>query len=444
MAGHEAFRSIPNKDSHLPWWKNDGLFRLNLLLCCIFLTQYLNGYDANLVGGFQAMSAWKTSLGYPDSSKIGLLNTAPYLVGLVTAPFAAWIADKWGRKWCIQYASVTNLVGTAIGCAAGAGGSSTDGYAMFMVSRIIIGSGLAFSLMCSPIMLQELPHPKHRTWMAGFFDVAFICGNFTAAWLGCSHLTNNWSWSALSILIHIGPALVSIFVITYVPESPRWLIKKGRDNEAKAFFAKYHANGAEDDELAAFEYAEVHEAIRMETETKQDSWKVIFSSRSNRHRLGCVILIATCQNLSGTGNISYFRFPLVLKIVGITNTVTLTGLNAGSTSFSFVMAMFGLWLTQRINRRPQLLGAWLAVLLANIGLTTCLAMYTKTGNKGASIAAVAFMWLYNGAFFVACGSIFFSYPAEVLHYSMRGKGMMIWTITAKCLGVFSSYTNPVA
>ncbi|KAF9048034.1 general substrate transporter [Hymenopellis radicata] len=442
LSGHEAFRSIPNKDSHLPWWKNDGLFRLNLLLCCIFLAQFLNGYDAVLVSGFQAMSAWKTTMGNPDSSKIGLLNAATYLTGMVTAPFAALIADKWGRKWCIRYSSVTNLVGTAIGCATGAGG--TDGYAMFMVSRIIIGSGLAFAVMCSPIMLQELPHPKHRTWMAGFFDVAFICGNFTAAWVnfGSSYLTNNWSWR-IPYLIHIGPALVMIFLITYVPESPRWLIKKGRDSEAKAFFTKYHANGAEDDELAAFEYAEVQAAIRMETETKQDSWKVIFSSRSSRHRLGCVILIAICQNLSGTAIISYY-YTQILSLVGITDTVTSTGINAGLTSFTFVMAMFGLWLTQRVNRRPQLLGTWLAVLLANIGLTACTAMYTKTGNKGAGIAAVAFVWLYNGAFFVSCGSIFFSYPAEVLHYSMRGKGMMIWMITAKCLSVFSSYTNPVA
>lgn len=108
------------------------------------------------------------------------------------------------------------------------------------------------------------------------------------------------------------------------------------------------------------------------------------------------------------------------------------------------MAMFGLWLTQRINRRPQLFGTWVGVLLANIGLTACTAMYTKTGSQGAGIAAVAFVWLYNGAFFVSCGSIFFSYPAEVLHYSMRGKGMMVWMITAKCLSVFSAYTNPVA
>ncbi|KAK0488959.1 major facilitator superfamily domain-containing protein [Armillaria novae-zelandiae] len=401
LAGAEAFRSIPNHGSHLTWWTNDGLRQLNLLLGTIFLAQFLNGYDASLVSGFQSMKPWLKNLGNPDSDHIGLLNAATYLAGLCTAPFAAFIADRWGRKWCIRYSSVTNLIGTAIGAAAGSGG--TNGYAMFIMSRIIIGSGLAFALMCSPIMLQELPHPKHRTWMAGFFDVAFIIGNFVAAWVnfGCSHLTNNWAWR-IPYLIHIGPALIMIVLISYVPESPRWLIKN-------------------DDELVAFEYAEIQEALRMERETKQDTWK----------------------NLSGTAIISYY-YTSILKLVGITDTVTQTGINAGLTSFTFLMALFGLWLTQRVKRRPQLLGTWFAVLCANIGLTVCTAEYTKTKNKGAGIGAVVFVWLYNGAFFVSCGPIFFSYPAEVLHYSMRGKGMMVWAMTAKCLSVFSAYTNPVA
>jgi MFS transporter, SP family, sugar:H+ symporter len=63
------------------------------------------------------------------------------------------------------------------------------------------------------------------------------------------------------------------------------------------------------------------------------------------------------------------------------------------------MALFGLWLTQRVNRRPQLLGTWVGVLCANIGLIVCTAIYTKDGNTGAGIGAVVFVWLYNGAFF---------------------------------------------
>ena len=268
-----------------------------------------------------------------------------------------------------------------------------------------------------------------------------------------------------------------MILINWVPESPRWLsefsirrhkvncadrhpVNKGREDEARALFVKYHANGYENDELVEFEMAEVKEAIVHEKTYKQDSWKSIISNKSSRHRVGCVMLIAICQNLSGTAIIAYYytsseqsflvflssraHISPVLKLVGITDTPTQTGINAGLTSFTVLMALFGLWLTQRVRRRPQLLSTWAAVILANIGLIVCTAEYTKTGKTGAGIGAVVFVWLYNGAFFVSCGSIFFSYPAEVLHYSIRAKGMMVWTITAKCLSVFSAYTNPVA
>lgn len=126
----------------------------------------------------------------------------------------------------------------------------------------------------------------------------------------------------------------------------------------------------------------------------------------------------TSESCSDPTEIACSRFLPVLKLVGITNTVVQTGINAGLTSvreqlrrdalstdddfydqFTVVTAMFGLWLTQHINRRTQLLGTWVAVLCANIGLTVCTAMYVKTGNTGAGIGAVVFVWLYNGAFF---------------------------------------------
>ncbi|KAH9938966.1 general substrate transporter [Epithele typhae] len=440
LHGNEAFRSVPNKDSHLV-----RLLQLNLLLTTIFVAQFLNGYDSSLISGFQSMPSWplKVPAGHKQSSSnIGLLNAAGYLTGMFTAPFAAYIADRWGRKWCIRYSSLANLIGTALGCIAGAGG--VNGYAVFMVSRIIIGSGLTFAVMCSPIMLQELPHPKHRTILAGAFDIAFIGGNFVASWVlfGCGHLKNNWAWR-VPYLIHIPFALIMIVLITFVPESPRWLIRKGREDEAKLFFIKYHSNGVED-EFVHFELDEVHDALRVELETKQDTWSVILSSRNSLHRLACAVLIAVCQNLSGTAIIAYCKSATVLGLVGITDTVTVTGINAGLTTFTCGAALLGLYLTQVINRRPQLFGTWIAVLLANIGLISATAMYEKTGSSRAGIAAVAMVWLYNGSFFISCGSIFFSYPAEVLHYSMRSKGMMVWTLTAKSLSVFSAYTNPVA
>lgn len=119
-------------------------------------------------------------MGHPSASAIGLLNAAVCKVkssylrfvqllrpcfhfsidisGLVTAPFARYVSDHYGRRYCIVYTAITNLIGTVLGCVAGEGRS--NGYGLFIASRIICGSGIAFALMVSPILLQELPHPR--------------------------------------------------------------------------------------------------------------------------------------------------------------------------------------------------------------------------------------------------------------------------------------------
>ena len=78
VAGMETFRSVPNHDSHLvgfrvcflstsgntdaplqTWWQNKGLRELNLLLLCVFVAQFLNGFDSALLSSFQSMASWK-------------------------------------------------------------------------------------------------------------------------------------------------------------------------------------------------------------------------------------------------------------------------------------------------------------------------------------------------------------------------------------------------
>ncbi|KAI5476526.1 general substrate transporter [Pseudohyphozyma bogoriensis] len=426
---NEEFAKLQNNGSDLPWYKNKGLLQLNACLSAVFVAQALNGYDGSLVSGFQALTPWREALDYPSSSAIGLLNAAVYLAGLVTSPFAAYAADRFGRRWCILYMSITNLIGTVLGCAAGTGSSS--GYGMFIVSRIFCGSGV-------------LPHPKQRTKFAGFFDVSFIMGQFLAGWIifGTSGIKSNWSWR-IPYIIHIPFATFMLFAVLVVPESPRWLMSKGRHEEARDFLLKYHANGATSDELVDFQMQEIQDQLDYEATHKGATWGVVFGTKGNRHRIACVVLIACCQNLSGTAIISYY-YTSILKLVGITKTAQTTGINAGLTTWTFFVAVFALWLTQRINRRPQLAISWIGTLCANIGLIVSSAHYAKHKDASSGIAAVFFVWMYNASFFIACGPLFFSYQAEILTYSIRAKGMMIWQMTVKCLSVFNAYANSVA
>ena len=306
-----------------------------------------------------------------------------------------------------MYTAVANLIGTVLGCVAGEG--NTSGYGLFIASRIICGSGIAFALMVSPILLQELPHPRQRTKMAGFFDCAFIMGNFMAAWVifGTSKITTNWAWR-LPYLIHLPFALFLLVAVAFVPESPRWLMTHGRMEEAKAFLLKYHANGATQDSMVDFELEEIQAQLQYEYANKGATWGVLFSTPGNRHRIACVILIACCQNLSGTAIIAYY-YTGILKLVGITAAGQVTGINAGLTSFTFVIAVLALWLTQRIKRRQQLAISWTGTLCANVWLVVASALYARNHSTAAGIAAVVAVWFYskyNGPIVASSGPLY--------------------------------------
>ena len=94
-------------------------------------------------------------------------------------------------------------------------------------------------------------------------------------------------------------AFYILIAVQFVPETPRFLIDKNREDEALNFLVRYHGNGDSEDPLVLFEFAEMKEAIRKEKEAKSESWSVILRGRANRHRLGLAALMTFLTNMSG-------------------------------------------------------------------------------------------------------------------------------------------------
>ncbi|GAA5896071.1 hypothetical protein JCM6882_005603 [Rhodosporidiobolus microsporus] len=424
-----------------PWWKNRGLVALNLAIVTIFVTQANNGYDSALISSYQAFKPWREDLNNPSASRIGFLNLISYCCGFATAPIAAWASDYFGRRLCIRYATITMVIGSVMGVCAGEGSASP--YGLFLGSRAIIGSGLAFGVIISPILLQELPHPSQRQTLAASFNTFYILGSIVAAWtcFGTGTLTTSWSWR-IPYIVQIGPAVFALIAVTFIPESPRFHMGRGDEQKALEFLIKYHGNG-EHTELVTFEFQEMKETIAKEKEMQQYGWSILWATPANRRRIALVLWIGFCQTLSGQAIITFY-YTSILKLVGLTDTRQVTGINGGLQIYNWLASLLGTYLVPRVPRRKLLLTAWTGVLLSNIWLIVASALYAQNGSKAAGIAAVAAVWMYDFWFNLVCGPLFFSYTAEILPFSMRAKGMMANALLTKSASIFNSYVNSVA
>lgn len=267
-------------------------------------------------------------------------------------------------------------------------------------------------------------------------------GSIIASWLtfGTGHLTTNWSWRIPSTVQSIIPLLL-LLASPWMPESPRWLYAHHQPDQARAVITTYHANNDPTSALVAHEMDELaatilHTAI-------SPSPLVFLRSPANRNRLVIILTVSLGTLWTGQGIITYYFSPM-LDAVGITSTNTQTGINGGMAVWNLLCSLTGVALADRIGRRPLWLASFAGMAAINIPMTVSSALYTKNSSAAAAYTAVVCMFLFNGAFNLACNPLLYSYTPEVLPFWLRSQGMAVQTWSSQVGLLVNQYVNPIA
>lgn len=118
-------------------------------------------------------------------------------------------------------------------------------------------------------------------------------------------MTNNWAWR-IPTIVQLAPSVIQICAIYFVPESPRYLLNKGKDEQALHILAKVHANGNMDDEMVQCEFVEIRDTLKLEREVESNGWSELIRTKGNRHRLLIMITAGIFSQWSGNGLVSYY------------------------------------------------------------------------------------------------------------------------------------------
>ncbi|KAF8897982.1 general substrate transporter [Mucidula mucida] len=410
------------------WYNNRRILALNGWIVLLLVTASTNGYDGSMMNGLQSLTQWADYFGHPTGGKLGLLNAIQNIGALAAYPFAPYISDGIGRRPTVALGAAIMVVATVIQTA-------SQSVGMFIGARFLIGFGLTFAVS----------YPTHRAPLTSAYNSLWYSGSIIAAWttFGTFKIHNTWAWRVPSALQAL-PSVFQVLLVWFAPESPRWLISKGREEEALKTLAYYHADGNQDDPLVRFEFNEIKAALEFDRNVAANvGWKALIQTPGNRKRMNIIVAIAFFSQWSGNGIASYY-LNKVLKDIGIPNPTTQLLINGILQIWNLAWALVASSLVNKLGRRLMFLTSAVGMFVFFSCQTICFAVFSETGKKGSAYALIAFIFLFFAAYDIAFTPLIVTYTVEIMPFALRAKGLNVFNFTISVALIFNQYVNPIA
>ncbi|WP_448501660.1 sugar porter family MFS transporter [Sphingomonas sp.] len=382
---------------------------------------FMFGYDSGVINGTQ--DGLEAAF---DLSELGTgLNVGAILIGCAAGAFSAGrLADVIGRRKVMMLSAVLFLVSALL---AGFAGSS----AVFIVARIVGGLGVGAASVLSPAYISEVTPAAIRGRLSSIQQIMIITGltgafvaNWALAQLAGGSTAEFWygfpAWRWMFWMQAI-PAIVYFLALLTIPESPRFLVSKGRDGEAEAVLIKLlgHDEGRR-------KVAEIRASL---SDDHRPRLSDLVSKATGKVRpiVYVGIGLAVFQQLVGI-NVVFYYGAVLWQSVGFSEGDALL-INIGSGTLSILACLATVLLIDRIGRKPLLLvgSAGMAVTLATVAFAFSNAV---TGAGGAvslpgnwGVIALVAANLYVIFFNLSWGPVMWVMLGEMFPNQIRGSAL---------------------
>jgi SP family sugar:H+ symporter-like MFS transporter len=378
---------------------------------------FMFGYDSGVINGTQDGLEKAFHL-----SKLGTgFNVGAMLLGCAVGAFVAGrLSDLIGRRSVMMIAAGLFVISAL---AAGAAESS----ALFILARILGGFGVGAASILAPAYISEVAPAGMRgrltstnqimiitgltgAFLANYLLAATAGGSTSAFWLGLPA----WRWM---FWVQVVPAGVFLVALLMIPESPRYLVAKGRDDKAHAVLSRLFGSAQarrKADEIRASLAADHH----------RPSFKDLIDKTTGRIRpiVWTGIGLAAFQQLVGI-NVVFYYGAVLWQSVGFSENDALK-INVLTGGFSIAACAVAILLVDRIGRKPLLLigSVGMAVTLGVMAIAFATGMpLSRTAGIAALIAANAYVVFFN----LSWGPIMWVLLGEMFPNQIRGSGLAI-------------------
>ncbi|PGH10525.1 hypothetical protein AJ79_05453 [Helicocarpus griseus UAMH5409] len=424
------------------WKKEPHLRKLYALCAVLMIASATTGYDGTLLNVSQQINAWDSFFRPEIGSRhlLGIMVNMFNIGSIISFLLTPYLADNFGRKTAI-------IIGCSFMIVGGLLTAFAKNYNMYISGRIIIGFGNSFAQMCAPMLLTEICHPQHRGPVTAIYNCLWNVGAFFVVCIGwgTSSVQSEWAWRSVT-LFQVVPSIIQLSFIWFVPESPRYLISKDRNEEALEILAEYHGGGDENNATVQFEYQEITQTINLEKSLgTQSSYLDFVRTGGNRWRLAIIVSLGIISQYSGNAIFSNY-LNAVLIGAGITDQNQKLGISTGKILLDCIVTITAATQVDRVGRRPLFLTAIFGMVGSCVCWTLTAAIFEKSASQNvtAGYAQLIFIFLFGVFYDIGFSGLLVSYALEVLPFKLRAKGMMIMNITIQATLALSNQTNMIA
>lgn len=380
----------------------------------------LFGYDTGVIAG--ALLYINKDLELTPTLQ-GVVVSSLLVGAMVGAIVAGPLADAIGRRRLVLIAAVTFIVG-AIGSAL------APSAGVLILFRVVLGLAVGAASVIVPLYLAELAPTNIRGAIASLNQLMIVTGILVAYIVNLS-LAASGGWR-LMLGLAVVPALVMLLGMLFMPETPRWLVAKDREPEAREVLRRSRDEDAIE--------KEIHDIKAVERQEEGGVRELL--APWVRPALVVGLGLAILQQIVGINTIIYYA-PTTLTKVGFGDSAAILA-NAGIGVLNVAMTLVAIWLIDKVGRKPLLLvGALgMALSLAILAITS-LVLPEPKGLGPVGIITVVCLASFIVSFAASWGPIVWVMLAEIFPLRIRGAAMGVATLLLWGANFVVSLTFPI-
>lgn len=368
----------------------------------------LSGYDTGVISGALLYIADEWQI---NSYMQGILVSSTLAGAAIGAISNGHFADLLGRKKILIFTAILFFIGS-IFCAI------APNILILITSRFIIGIAIGVVTFATPLYIAEISPEKIRGMLVSLFQLAITIGILFSYLINAGFANTIHGWRFM-LLFGILPSLVLGIGMSFMSDTPRWLVSKGRVDEALEALKKINpANNA------ITEIDNIKNILSKEDEEKNAKFKF------EKWMLTPLLLgigLMFCQQWTGINTIIYYA-PTILKLAGFSSNASAIYATVGIGLVNCLMTFIAIFLSDKAGRKPLLYAglAGMAICLFILGGAFQFQETLGTGLKWISFSSALF---YITFFSFSLGPIILLLVSEIFPLKFRGLGMSIATMS---------------